>query len=122
MGLRAHNFKKLNGARSRVRGVLTFYGPDNTRATKLVAAIVYSEGEKTILRRWTIEDGDIRYNSRILEEAATFFKKRKVSEIIQVDGIFGCPHEEGIDYPGGTKCPKCPYWAVRSRFSGEIEQ
>src|SRR5712692_4405008 len=32
-----------------------------------------------------------------------------------LDGIIGCPHEEGIDYPEGKSCPQCPYWARRAR-------
>jgi hypothetical protein len=32
-----------------------------------------------------------------------------------------CPHEERIDYPEGEKCPSCPFWANRNRFTGEIE-
>jgi hypothetical protein len=27
--------------------------------------------------------------------------------------------EEGIDYPEGSKCPECPFWADRDRFTGE---
>jgi hypothetical protein len=34
-----------------------------------------------------------------------------------VEKIFGCPHEEGIDYPEGEKCPYCPYWATHDRYS-----
>jgi len=33
---------------------------------------------------------------------------------------FGLPHEEGIDYPDGSSCPKCPYWAGRDR--GTLER
>ena len=35
------------------------------------------------------------------------------------DGLIGCPHEEGIDYPEGKSCPQCPYWAGRDRFTRE---
>jgi hypothetical protein len=38
------------------------------------------------------------------------------------DRIIGCPHEEGIDYPEGEICMKCPFWAHRDRWSGEIVQ
>jgi hypothetical protein len=33
-----------------------------------------------------------------------------------MNGIFGCPHEEGIDYPNGGVCPRCPFWAEHDRF------
>jgi len=26
------------------------------------------------------------------------------------NGVIGCPHEEGIDYPLGEDCPFCPFW------------
>jgi Extended Signal Peptide of Type V secretion system len=40
-----------------------------------------------------------------------------VSEIAK-----GRPHEEGIDYPEGSTCPRCPFWAHRDRWSGEVAQ
>jgi uncharacterized protein len=27
----------------------------------------------------------------------------------------GCPHEPGVDYPPGSVCPLCPFWAARPR-------
>ncbi|MGH9387747.1 MAG: DUF1186 domain-containing protein [Vicinamibacterales bacterium] len=33
--------------------------------------------------------------------------------------IIGCPHEEGIDYPMGRSCPRCPFWADIDRFTHE---
>jgi hypothetical protein len=42
-----------------------------------------------------------------------------VKSMVMTDGIIGCPHEDGIDYPEGTSCPKCPYWAGRNRFTKE---
>jgi len=29
---------------------------------------------------------------------------------VVTDGIIGCPHEEGIDFPVGEGCPYCPFW------------
>jgi hypothetical protein len=40
-----------------------------------------------------------------------------VKTVVIADAIMGCPHEEGIDYPDGDSCPKCPYWAGRDRFA-----
>jgi hypothetical protein len=28
-------------------------------------------------------------------------------------------HEEGIDYPEGEACPRCPFWAGRDRWTGQ---
>ena len=32
-----------------------------------------------------------------------------------IEEIYGCPHEEGQDYPLGEVCPACPFWAHRRR-------
>jgi hypothetical protein len=40
--------------------------------------------------------------------------------VVMADRIIGCPHEEGVDYPDGEKCPSCPFWATRDRWSGAV--
>jgi hypothetical protein len=35
-------------------------------------------------------------------------------------GLFGCPHEEGIDYPDGETCPQCPFWATHDRYENAL--
>jgi hypothetical protein len=55
-------------------------------------------------------------------EVAGFIVSHGVKSVVMTDGIIGCPHEEGIDYPEGTSCPKCPYWAGRDRFTKERVQ
>ena len=49
-----------------------------------------------------------------------FFRQHGVKSVAMSDGLLGCPHEEGIDYPKGEACPQCPYWAGRDRFTGEL--
>jgi len=49
-----------------------------------------------------------------------FLSKYPVRSVVIADRIMGCPHKEGIDYPEGGVCPKCPYWAHRDRWSGDI--
>jgi hypothetical protein len=75
--------------------------------------------EPTELRRWLVETGDVRTNETILAEIVTFLREHEVHSVAMVDGILGCPHEEGIDYPEGEICPHCPYWAGRSRSTGK---
>ena len=48
-----------------------------------------------------------------------FIKENGARSVVMADRIMGCPHEEGVDYPEGSKCPKCPFWAIRDRFTGE---
>ena len=40
-------------------------------------------------------------------------QKNKAKSDVMADRIIGCPHEEGVDYPDGSKCPKCPFCAIR---------
>ncbi len=97
------------------------HGPDNTRATKLVATVIQSANpqKENILHRWLISDGEIRHDPTIAREIAEFFKRHGVKDAIASDRILGCPHEEGIDYPMGRTCPRCPYWANVDRFTHE---
>jgi hypothetical protein len=53
------------------------------------------------------------------EQIAAFIKTQDVRSVVVTDGIIGCPHEEGVDYPEGKSCPQCPYWAGRDRSTLE---
>ncbi len=101
-------------------GTLSCYGPDDRRASKLVAAIVEQEGgEATEMRKWYSQHGDVRDTLEILEESAVFFDRFGVRSVVMLDKIIGCPHEEDIDYQGSV-CPECPFWANRDRWTGEM--
>lgn len=75
--------------------------------------------EKPILEKWFSQSSDIRSNDDVAEELVAFIKSHEVKSVIVTDGIIGCPHEEGIDYPEGQSCPECPYWAGRDRWTQE---
>ncbi len=118
----SRNIKMKVSRRSSSRnpiGTLMFYGPDNTRATKLVAAIFNrpKQEEAVALHHWFVDTGDIRHDPIIGAEVAAFFKQYGVKETAMSDGITGCPHEEGVDYPMGRTCPNCPFWASIDRFT-----
>jgi len=99
---------------------VAWYGPDNTRATKAVAAVFKNPNEKdAILKRWFSSEKDVRKDSVIAQEMVTFFQENTVQETAVSDRILGCPHEEGIDYPVGGLCPKCPFWWNVNRFTHE---
>lgn len=112
--------KAKAGVRGYPVGTIAFYGPDSRRATKAVAGIVTSsQSAPTELRKWFAEEGDIRVD-RTFEEIAAFLREHGVRSVAMADRIFGCPHEEGIDYPMGEKCPRCPFWADRDRFGEDV--
>ena len=68
------------------------------------------------------ERQDIRKDPEVNEQIVRFLDKHGAKSVVMPDRILGCPHEEGKDYPEGEKCPKCSYWAIRDRFTGEIIQ
>lgn len=95
---------------------IALYGPDDRRATKIVAATVSSmEGETDEIRRWRVPADDhmtdIRSHEATAREIADFAAFFGAATIVFSDGIMGCPHEEGIDHPAGIPCPFCPYWS-----------
>ncbi len=115
--------KARKGFRGYPAATIAYYGPDNSRATKVAVGIIQEEGgEADILERWFTEEGDIRLDHPVHHEILSFIQKHGVRTVVMADGIMGCPHEEGIDYPEGKHCPKCPFWAGRDRFTGEMIQ
>lgn len=97
-------------------GTVAFYGPDDRRASKVVVGVIEAQGGEPILRKWFSEDRDLRRADDVISEAAAFLTSHGVHSVAMVDRIWGCPHEEGIDYPDGEKCPQCPFWADKDRF------
>ena len=116
--------KLLNkGFRGYPIATIAYYGPDDKNATKVAVGIVPNENvEPTILKRWFNEEIDIRKDRITNEEIIEFIKEHEAKSVVMADRIMGCAHEEGVDYPDGAKCPKCPFWAIRDRFTGETIQ
>lgn len=99
---------------------VALYGPDDKCATKVAVGIVINEiDEPKKMERWFAED-DVRHDPAINKHILEFIKLHAVRSVVMTDRIIGCPHEEGIDYPEGQKCPQCPFWAHRDRWSGDV--
>jgi len=99
---------------------IAYYGPDDKNATKVAVGIVPHENAgPSMLKRWFNEQIDIRIDRIVNEEIIAFIKENKAKSVVMADRIMGCPHEEGVDYPDGSKCPHCPFWATRDRFTGK---
>jgi hypothetical protein len=108
--------KGKKGFRGYPIATVAYYGPDDSKATKLSVGIVPGEdAEVSDMRRWR-SDGpiDIRRDASVAAEALAFIAESGAMSVVAVDGILGCPHEEGIDYEGPT-CPYCPFWVGRDR-------
>jgi len=84
--------------------------------------IVTEGAEPQELKRWFSRVTDVREDPFISDAIAGFFKTQNVRHVVLSDGVTGCPHEAGIDYPVGETCPQCPYWKHRNRWTGKLEK
>lgn len=110
--------RKNKGSGIYPAATIAFYGPNAEFASKVVVGVFLREsGDADILERWFSEDVDVRANDNIGDQVLDLLRSNGVKSAVVMDGIIGCPHEEGIDYPEGGSCPKCPFWAGRDRFS-----
>lgn len=99
---------------------IAVYGPTNALATKLVVSIIKREGHGPVaMRTWLNDATDVRRDPAIAADVASFVGQHRVTESVTTDRIIGCPHQEGIDYPMGRVCPRCPFWASVDRFTHE---
>jgi hypothetical protein len=111
--------KARRGMRGYPIGTVAFYGPDDGRATKAAVGIKVTEHDAPVMRTWFVETGDARDNPTIAAEILAHFEANGVLTVAMVDRIFGCPHQEGIDYEG-EYCPVCTFWIGRDRYTGKV--
>ena len=103
------------GFRSGFRGypiaTVAFYGPDDKLATKVVVSVFLRESsDPDFLERWFSKgDIDVRQDLEIGERILAFLKPHAPRSTVVTEGIIGCPHEEGVDYPEGSSCSQCPF-------------
>lgn len=99
---------------------IALYGPNNTHSSKIVCAIIASEeSEPEPVKKWYTKS-DAMKSEATLREILAFIEESGAVSVAMADSIMGCPHEEGLDYPEGESCPKCPFWKNRDRFTHEI--
>lgn len=110
-------------ARRRFHGypvaTVAYYGPTDRVATKVAVGIVDAKENMVALERWFSDSGDIRHDENVTQQIVDFIERHKAQSVGMPDGILGCPHEEGIDYPKGESCPQCPFWANKDRWAGK---
>lgn len=100
---------------------IAFYGPDNRYASKVVVGVKpREEGTISVLERWFADNLDVRRDPGIGREIQEFLRLHRVRSAVMAEGIIGCPHEEGVDYPEGEECPECPFWKGKDRFEHAI--
>jgi hypothetical protein len=127
MPLKDQVFKRLtNKAKRGMRGwplaTIAFYGPDASRATKVVVSIIPSRDEEVgEMRDRQIVHGDVRKKPEIAAEMLAFMEAHGVKSVVMSDGLMGCPHQESIDYEGEwCPDPACAFWHGRDRFTGKL--
>lgn len=102
-------------------GTIAFYGPDNRHASKVAVGVTSEPGaEVSELQRWFEDRLDVRVDPNIGREVAAFLRRHGVRTVVVAEGIIGCPHEEGVDYPEGQDCPECPFWQGKDRFEHAV--
>ncbi len=104
---------------------VALYGPTAQRASKVAVAIFLKQSdEPDFLQHWFSPDesADVRYDPDIDSEMVAFIRKYEVRSVVMTNSIIGCPHEEGVDYPEGQKCPQCPFWANREGLTHDVIQ
>jgi hypothetical protein len=113
--------KPARSGANRSVGTIAFYGPDRSYASKVAVGIAPEPGAPVdILERWFDRGLDVRIDARIGTAVTDFLRLHRVRQVVVSDGIIGCPHEEGVDYPDGEECPQCPWWHGRDRWTGEL--
>ena len=112
--------KSKAGFRGYPLATVAYYGPDASRASKAVIGLQLSEASDVeIVEKYASDVSDVRFDAGTNQEILGLIRDYGVRSVIMTDGMIGCPHEEGIDYPEGEMCPQCPYWANHDRFTGE---
>ncbi|MHB1045879.1 MAG: hypothetical protein ACYC4P_07680 [Thermoanaerobaculia bacterium] len=115
--------RSRRGFRGFPAATVAYYGPDDTRATKVVVTIVPSkEADPTFQETFTAEEGDLRGDPFVGERVLAFVEKHDARSVFVAEEILGCPHEEGTDYPEGGRCPACPFWSDRDRWAATKER
>jgi len=110
--------KARRGMRGYPLGTVAFYGPDDKRATKVAVGIKFADDAEFEMRTWFVETGDARGDPIIATEILAHFEANGVVSVTMLDRIFGCPHQEGIDYEG-EYCPVCTFWIGRDWYTGK---
>ena len=92
------------------------YGPDDRTVTKVAASAVSRPGRgPDVIRRWV--GTDITKDPTFRKELLDFVLGHHPRSVVLTQGVLGCVHEEGEDYPDGEECPFCPFWRGRDRWA-----
>ena len=90
-------------------GTIAYYGPNDQVVTKIVVAVLPDEQTNPILKKWSGEG--VAQDPETAAAIGEFLQEQRVQKVVMTEGVIGCPHEEGVDFPTGESCLECPFWA-----------
>ncbi len=115
--------RSRRGFRGFPAATVAYYGPDDTRATTAVVAIVPAKNaEPSHQASFSSDSVDLREDPFTGDLVMAFVEKHEARSVFVAEEILGCPHEESVDYPVGGTCPTCPFWANRDRWARTKER
>lgn len=115
--------RSRRGFRGFPAATVAFYGPDDTRATRVVVSIVPGKGEEPTHQVSFAGDApDLREDPWVGEKVMAFVEKHEAASVVVAEEVLGCPHEEGVDYPAGGACAACPFWSEKDRWAATKER
>lgn len=89
-------------------GILAYYGPDDQTCTKIIASVINAPNARPHSRVWQAQG--VCEDPLVAAEIGDFFRLSSVQDVVMTEGVVGCPHEEGIDFPQGEYCLECSFW------------
>ncbi len=93
-------------------GIIAFYGRNDQIASKAVIGIVKEAGgSPEEIKKWIFDKGDLRRDVPTIKELFRYIEAHDVVSVALTPGIYYCPHEPGVDFPGGETCPHCLFWS-----------
>jgi len=93
---------------------IAYFGPDDTLATKVTIGFVAEEGDDVQVEKF-VTNADIRKDVTVQTTILKIIERADAQTVTLAEGVVGCPHEEGVDYPVGEECPECPFWHGHNR-------
>ena len=80
--------KARRGFRGYPLATLAFYGPDDRRASKVVASIMEDGNDEAVrMRKWHSEEADVRHDAEIVAEVMAFIEEFGVLSVAMPDRI-----------------------------------
>jgi hypothetical protein len=113
--------RKTRSAEEYPIAIVVKYGPDDRTVTKMVATVIRWPGDEAgEMRRWV--GTKVASDPGVAAKMDEFLRSHGVKKKLSTPVVFGCPHEEGEDFPEGGDCPFCPFWKGKQGSGAVVEE